>query len=208
MDKWIPNKDEIRDGNKLIARFCGYEYFPYEEGKSVKDANGILVVQQWWGWHKPTKGHLKLDDWYLCRRHSELRFFNEWSWLYMAIDQIEKENSNVVTISTHYVTVFNRTYNVEIYGSKRATAWNAIVDFIKWRNGLQESMTEAEVFRKEYRRLHAACPKCGEASCISTLAGYILDWNKKEEYKDLNTCTCPKCNDVHTRHERVEIKQQ
>lgn len=61
-------------------------------------------------------------------------------------------------------------------------------------------------FMKEYHRMHALCPKCGASNHSSTLVGYILNLDKKEEYKDLNNCVCSNCGDKHTAHERVEDK--
>jgi ribosomal protein S27AE len=56
-------------------------------------------------------------------------------------------------------------------------------------------------FMKKYGKDHKFCPKCGEISHWSTLVGYI--YNPEREYKDLNRCTCIKCGDIHTFHERV-----
>ena len=58
-------------------------------------------------------------------------------------------------------------------------------------------------FMYEYDNLHKCCPKCGDEQHSSTLMGYILNMDKPEEYKDLNCCTCMKCGDIHTTHQRV-----
>ena len=58
-------------------------------------------------------------------------------------------------------------------------------------------------FMKQYSEEHECCPKCGETAHNTTLVGYILYMDKKEEYKDNNRCTCLKCGDRHTTHERV-----
>jgi len=135
MDNWTPENDEIKYGNQLIARTLGYEYFPFEEGKSVKIVGTIPVVQEHWGWHKPTVGHLKLNGWYLCRTHNELRYFNDWDWLYNIIDHIEKTYLLRITISTTFVRIHSgghdMEYKCEVYGGKRQAAWNLIVDFLK-----------------------------------------------------------------------------
>lgn len=68
-----------------------------------------------------------------------------------------------------------------------------------------ESNKKSDLFLSEYRKLHECCPKCGETSHCSTLVGYILNMDNLEDYKDLNKCTCIKCDDVHTTHERVPI---
>jgi len=55
-----------------------------------------------------------------------------------------------------------------------------------------------------YESEHKLCPNCGsDGSYSMTLKGYILNFDKKEEYKDLNICTCSECGNSHTFHERV-----
>ena len=70
----------------------------------------------------------------------------------------------------------------------------------------EESSKEYDKFMKEYHSKHECCPKCGGKQYTTTLIGYILNRDKKDEYKDLNRCFCTACGDVHTAHDRVEIK--
>ena len=58
-------------------------------------------------------------------------------------------------------------------------------------------------FMEEYYKQHECCPKCGSDDHISTLVGYVLNMDRKEEYKDLNKCECLKCGDKHSAHDRV-----
>jgi hypothetical protein len=60
-------------------------------------------------------------------------------------------------------------------------------------------------FMNEYKKLHECCPKCGSTKHASTFMGYVLNMDRKDEYKDLNHCTCTKCLDAHTVHERVPM---
>lgn len=62
-----------------------------------------------------------------------------------------------------------------------------------------------DAFMKEYNSLHKCCPKCGSEPHMTTLVGYLLDLDHTEDYKDLNRCTCTKCGDSHTMHERISI---
>lgn len=62
---------------------------------------------------------------------------------------------------------------------------------------------KAEKFREEYHKNHALCPKCGADGHITTLAGFMLDVEHPELFKDLNDCTCSSCGDKHTAHERI-----
>ena len=64
-------------------------------------------------------------------------------------------------------------------------------------------------YMKEYRKNHNACPSCGSTGSYSTtLMGYILNMDKKDEYKNLNRCTCVSCGNVHTAHDRVKKEEK
>ncbi len=60
-------------------------------------------------------------------------------------------------------------------------------------------------FMNQYHKDHALCPKCKHSAHISTLAGFIVNMNKLDEYKDKNECTCTNCGDKHITHDRVSI---
>jgi transcription elongation factor Elf1 len=66
---------------------------------------------------------------------------------------------------------------------------------------------EYNEFMREYELQHKCCPKCGHHECSSTLVGYILYMDKKDEYKDLNKCVCSRCGDRHTTHDRVPLRE-
>jgi len=74
------------------------------------------------------------------------------------------------------------------------------------RNHTKESLKEYREFMDEYDKNHECCPECGAKEHMTTLIGYVLNDDKKEEYKDLNRCECSNCGDVHTCHERVKDK--
>ena len=61
---------------------------------------------------------------------------------------------------------------------------------------------EYKDFMSEYKEKHKCCPKCGSDDCITTLVGYILNMDKKDEYEDKNICVCSDCGNRHTVHER------
>jgi len=69
----------------------------------------------------------------------------------------------------------------------------------------RETEKKVEEFRKKYKKDHAYCPNpnCKGETYITTLAGYIIDVNNLDDYKDLNECKCTSCGDKHTYHERV-----
>lgn len=64
---------------------------------------------------------------------------------------------------------------------------------------------ERDEFFKEYKKEHAACPTCGGTSGAITLAGYILNLDEKENYKDLNNFTCSSCGDTCSIHQKVPV---
>jgi hypothetical protein len=62
---------------------------------------------------------------------------------------------------------------------------------------------EYNKFMKAYNLAHECCPQCGSKMCTTSLVGYLLDLSKKDDYKDLNKCSCYDCGDKHIMHERV-----
>ena len=67
-----------------------------------------------------------------------------------------------------------------------------------------ESDVKSKQFRDEYKSNHRYCPKCGSEGHMTTLVGYVLNMDDKENYKNLNNCQCSNCGDKHTAHERVK----
>lgn len=63
---------------------------------------------------------------------------------------------------------------------------------------------EYTAFMDKYKKEHALCPKCGSKVHNTTLMCYVFRFDRPEEYKDLNRCTCIVCGNVHTKHDRVE----
>lgn len=66
-----------------------------------------------------------------------------------------------------------------------------------------ESDEECEKYMKQYHKQHEVCPRCGFIEYETTLMGYILDMNDKENYKDLNNCKCLECGYIHVTYERI-----
>jgi len=75
----VMDKQEILEGNKIIALFMGYEYFPFDE--TQRQTLNDIPFDQMNGWHRPSPGHYKVDGWYLCRNHNELRYHRDWGWI-------------------------------------------------------------------------------------------------------------------------------
>lgn len=78
-------KIDITEGNKLLARFEGYEYFGFNDERLIE--NGFTYDAGW----KRNARIRKMDKmaWYskayLCRNHAELRYYNEFEWLMRVI---------------------------------------------------------------------------------------------------------------------------
>lgn len=72
---------------------------------------------------------------------------------------------------------------------------------------LEERSREYDEFMVEYRKQHKCCPECGSTEYKSTLIGYVLNYDKKEEYRDMNKCECMKCGAKHSVHDRVPLTE-
>ena len=70
----------------------------------------------------------------------------------------------------------------------------------------EESRKEYNEFMDKYYAQHCCCPNCGSKNYITTLAGFILDMSKPEDYKDRNTCHCQDCGWKGIAHELVPEK--
>jgi hypothetical protein len=70
----------------------------------------------------------------------------------------------------------------------------------------EKSSIEYDNFMKNYRKQHECCPKCGSKQHNTTLVGYVLNMDKKDDYKDMNDCKCIICGDKHSCHDRVASK--
>ena len=55
----------------------------------------------------------------------------------------------------------------------------------------------------QYKSDHEVCPKCGSKGHSSTYMGYVMDMEKPEDYKDLNSCVCSECDYAHKTHDRI-----
>jgi hypothetical protein len=68
-----------------------------------------------------------------------------------------------------------------------------------------KSLNSYNDFKDNYNRQRLNCPVCGHTTYTSTLMGYTLNWDDKDNYMDLNRCVCTNCGDNHTFHERINI---
>ena len=47
----------------------------------------------------------------------------------------------------------------------------------------EDSLKEYNLFMEQYNKLHKYCPKCGEEKHLTTLMGYILNWDERKKKK-------------------------
>ena len=78
-----PSREIIENGNTLIAKFMGYEYYPHPNHNA--------------GWRKE-KGHIKLSGYYLARTTKLLRYHQSWSWLIRVIEKISITSELYITL--------------------------------------------------------------------------------------------------------------
>lgn len=128
------------ESNKLIAEFMGYKYFPFDESKKVHVMDDVYVDQMN-GWHKPTPGHYKIQNWYLCRTHKDLAYHYKWDWLMPVCEKIIRIGNIDFVISLGGSTCISFDDGVVYYnfikGRGRGTietVYEAVVDFINWYN--------------------------------------------------------------------------
>lgn len=111
--------------NAMIAKFMGYEYFPFDETK--KSTNPDVIVDQMNGWHKPTNGHYKMEGWYLARTSKDLAYHRNWSWLMPVIYKIFEASEDIKTFSGQ--GVFEMGFGISI-----EEAHAEVVEYIEWYN--------------------------------------------------------------------------
>lgn len=58
-------------------------------------------------------------------------------------------------------------------------------------------------FKKDYYKNHLLCPICLSKEHTSTLMSFVLNYDDKENFKDLNKCHCENCGNVHFVHDRI-----
>lgn len=95
----MENKDiDIMSGSKLIAEYLGWQYIPSNDlqgfpkpGWFEVNDNQRMLLARYEGWTKVGDKAVR----FVCRKHSDLRFFNSLDALIPVIQKIEKENREV-----------------------------------------------------------------------------------------------------------------
>lgn len=90
------------------------------------------------------------------------------------------------------VSVGDKTETFRVHKSEPAEAKVTYAPFVMCEH-TEESLKKYHEIMDRYRAQHCCCPKCGSRNYSMTLAGYILDSNHPEEYKDRNDVRCYDC---------------
>jgi hypothetical protein len=135
-------------GNKIIAKYLGYEYIPHNNTEDKKAG--------WWkiGTTREQQviagmAHDTIIT--LGRSHNDLRFYSDWNALMDAIEVIEKdgetdkEYGNHVDVTTSYCRVGKISIDLKIeypHLNKHQAAWLAVVRYCKQQNDLRDQAVE------------------------------------------------------------------
>lgn len=142
-------KEGIINGSKLIAEFLGWKYIPFNDLQDYSCAGWWKVAKPAWGddslgkyMLSKTKNHKdKIGrNYYVCRKHSELRFWNNLDALIPAIKKIETEDNNVhFRLYNNTCTLFDKYDNpIESYDENLSWSNNVFIVIVKYlENGIQ-----------------------------------------------------------------------
>jgi hypothetical protein len=151
------NEARFIEGNKKIANFMGFTYFPFNmEGVEVagwktdirasnitkfNSVHDAMIV----GFKRPdgevidVTPHIDLGKrWiYLCRHHTSLSYHKKWDWLmpvYIKIVQMFGDDNHWVNNDEEAIILFNIMYERLGDGDGVEEVWNWIVQFIDHYN--------------------------------------------------------------------------
>jgi len=96
------SKEDIMEGNKVMAEFLGYKYYPHTKPYGRDRVKGWVKSGL-----SPKNPHFSLG-----RSHRDFPFYNDWNALMRVIDKIESEDSVVVSIIKHSIAIhdYNKVY--------------------------------------------------------------------------------------------------
>ena len=95
---------------------------------------------------------------------------------------------------------------IEIYHDSTNNTSNIVHTPFMLCEHIEESLKEYNEFMLEYKSNHKYCPNCGSESYSTTLIGFPLYSNRKDEYKNKNHCCCTDCGLKHIVHDRIKTK--
>ncbi len=132
----------IIEKNKLIARFLGYTYYPFNyDGfdrpvhfvagwKKRVDASHFTKVNQ-------SRFLFERDarDFYLCRKHTDLAYNKSWNWLHKALELIlDIDNQKGIELAAEMDKVDLPILHDTSILAPIECVYERVVDFILWWN--------------------------------------------------------------------------
>jgi hypothetical protein len=135
-------KGQISEGNKLIAEFMGYKYYPYEapdnpsqqpKAKDYRPRGWIKGDPKYAYFSEKISGVQERGHHWLCRSHRDLRYYNEWNWIMPVVKAIH----NLPFESKEYAIIYEWVDDIVIRNYDIQQIWHAVVEFIKWQNQRQ-----------------------------------------------------------------------
>lgn len=128
------------ENNKIIAEFCGYQYFPYDETapKWVNNKEGGIPLDQFNGWRKPHKGHLKIEGWYLCRSHRDLRYHRDWNWFMSAWNKWRAQKILLIVNYHKWLSYHNKIKEAILTNDTPLEASRVLADGVRWLKSIEK----------------------------------------------------------------------
>lgn len=135
-------ENELRENNKLIAKFMGYMCDNPEEDSCTFETPFMINTSDKENWEAD------INDWNSWLRADEMQYHTSWDWLMPVVEKIESfvyENGcakyNVI-IEQSWVDIIDNHTSDEIVGvdadSKDIAVYKAVVEFIEWYNKKEE----------------------------------------------------------------------
>lgn len=131
-------KNEILEGNKLIAKFI--DLTPHNMFPDELQAPGEF---SWMAVRVNTRAHYAKEDDEFISFENLFEFHSSWDWLMLVVEKIESLK-HPVYISSNNCQIYEKTswgenngWHIDSYGKNKLEAtYLAVVEFIKWHNKL------------------------------------------------------------------------
>lgn len=138
--------DEILEGNKLVAQFMGYTYFGHNDPRLPEG------IEPGWKTEAKASNFTKIARMqgtkYLCRNHTQLRYYNDWNWIMEVVEKIDSMKSTDtksydINISKDFTDIYEwedlRMQHLAAGedGTRKENTFKALIDFIKKYNNDQ-----------------------------------------------------------------------
>lgn len=124
---------EILEGNKRIAQFMGYTYFP----STYRPINPIGAFEPGWKKNENAKSFSKMNfgaKEYLCRNHTGLLYHQNWEWMHEVLTKIKQAQKEYVEFLSF--EQLKKETELEIFKlsilSSLPVVRKAVIQFLDW----------------------------------------------------------------------------